>query len=287
MNKLKDIVVIYHAQCTDGFSSAYAAWKKYGDTASYLPRKNGEPPPEGLSGKTLYILDYSYNKETLEWLGARNTSVVVIDHHATAKEAVCAFPQNIFDGSHSGAVLSWKHFHPQLPVPTLFQYVEDIDLWNNALPHYRAFGAALGECERDFRVWDALATDLQNKERFLAFIARGEIIAAFEARVVERLLEFKERARFEGHELYVLNASRVYRSILGNMLAEQNEQEGGIAAGIVYYRYGGGVHCSLRSIGEVDVGALAARHGGGGHKNAASIRVPTFADLPFAFVPPL
>jgi phosphoesterase RecJ-like protein len=36
----------------------------------------------------------------------------------------------------------------------------------------------------------------------------------------------------------------------------------------------GEVRCSLRSKGEVDVRAVAARHGGGGHRNAAGCRVP-------------
>lgn len=39
MEPLKEIVIIYHAQCRDGLGSAYAAWKKFGDNASYIPRK--------------------------------------------------------------------------------------------------------------------------------------------------------------------------------------------------------------------------------------------------------
>ena len=35
--ELKDIVVIYHAHCQDGFGSAYAAYQKFGDTATYIP----------------------------------------------------------------------------------------------------------------------------------------------------------------------------------------------------------------------------------------------------------
>ena len=36
METLKKIVVIYHDQCRDGFGAAYAAWKKFGDDASYI-----------------------------------------------------------------------------------------------------------------------------------------------------------------------------------------------------------------------------------------------------------
>ncbi len=41
----KDIVVIYHKHCPDGFGAAYAAWKKFGDAAEYLPASYGDPVP--------------------------------------------------------------------------------------------------------------------------------------------------------------------------------------------------------------------------------------------------
>ena len=36
-NQEKNIVVLYHADCLDGFGAAYAAWEKFGDTAEYIP----------------------------------------------------------------------------------------------------------------------------------------------------------------------------------------------------------------------------------------------------------
>ena len=35
-NEMKPLV-IYHANCTDGFGAAFAAWLKLGDEAEYLP----------------------------------------------------------------------------------------------------------------------------------------------------------------------------------------------------------------------------------------------------------
>lgn len=284
METLRDIVIIYHDQCRDGFGAAYAAWKKFGDTASYIPRKTQTDVPEGLTGKELYILDYSYPLETLKKLRAENKSVVVIDHHKTAEEAVTAFPENVFDLEHSGAVLAWQYFHPNTEVPLLLLYVEDHDLWNMKLPHTRAFGAALGEHPQDFHTWDMLCKELADQSRFDAFIAHGMIIAGFEDRLVAQLVSFAEKVRFEGHEVYAVNCSRLYRSIVAHKLATKNGKEGGVEMAIVYYRYGGAIHCSLRSNGEVDVRALAEKHGGGGHKNASSFQVDSFEDLPFAFL---
>ncbi|NBD73627.1 hypothetical protein GVX82_01125 [Patescibacteria group bacterium] len=280
----KDTVVIYHAQCTDGFGAAYAAWKKFGESASYIPLKTQVECPEGLTGKTLYILDYSFDHDTLLRLRERNDVVVVIDHHASAEAAVTSFPENVFAHDHSGAVLAWQYFHKDTEVPELLRYVEDHDLWRFALPDNRAFNAALGLYEYDLATWDRLTEDLRDPHFRAQFIERGEAIAQFEDRLVDQLLTYRERVHFAGHEVWALNASRTYRSILGHRLASLNEEVGGIALGIVYYRNQGGVHISLRSNGDVDVAALAQKYGGGGHKNAASIRVPSFADLPFSYL---
>lgn len=286
MENLKDIVIIYHDQCRDGFGSAYAAWKKFGYDASYIPCKTQDPVPEGLTDKELYILDYSFKKPELDQLVASNKKVVVIDHHATAEAAVKAFPDNVFDNEHSGAVLSWEYFHPDTQVPVLLKYIEDHDLWKFELPHNREFGAALGEYVQDFETWDQLARNMEDTDAFTSFISHGGVIAGFEDKLVDNMLRFRELVEFEGHQVYALNAERIYRSILGHKLATLNGEANRIELGIVYYRYDGMVHCSLRSNGDVDVAAIAQKYGGGGHKNAASIRAASFADLPFKFITP-
>ena len=55
--------VIYHAECTDGFGSAYAAWKLLGNRAEYHACKHGTPPPE-VKGKNVVILDFSFDNGT-------------------------------------------------------------------------------------------------------------------------------------------------------------------------------------------------------------------------------
>jgi oligoribonuclease NrnB/cAMP/cGMP phosphodiesterase (DHH superfamily) len=281
---LKDIVIIYHGQCRDGFGSAYAAWKKFGDEASYVPARDHTVEPEGLTGKEIYILDFSFSRSILTSLATKNTSVMVIDHHISARADVEAFPQNIFNNDHSGAVLSWKYFHPDTIVPPLLEYIEDHDIWKFALPDNRAFNAAIGEYEMSFKSWDTLVQNLE-KEAFLqTFLQTGKIIAKSGDDMVEKLMQYKERVLFEGHEVWALNVSRTFRSILGHNLATLNEESGGAAMGIVYYHANGSVNISLRSNGDFDVSVLAAKHGGGGHKNASGIEVKTFTDLPFTFI---
>ncbi len=285
MEALKETVVIYHADCRDGFGAAYAAWKKFGDRASYLPWRDHAVAPEGLTHKEIYIVDFSFRRPTFETLLAQNKCVVVIDHHQTAKDDVIAFPQNIFANDHSGCVLAWQYFHPGAEVPELLLYIEDHDLWRFALPENREYNVALGQYEVSFASWDALIAELAASDaNRINFIAKGALIAKFEDKLVDTILATKERVLFEGHEVWAVNAERIYRSILGNKLAELNEAEGKIAIGIVYYHSHGRVNISLRSRGEVDVATIAEKYGGGGHKRAAGIEVSTFTDLPFTFL---
>jgi len=281
---LKDIVVIYHGNCPDGFGAAFAAWKKFGDEASYLPRDNSTPLVEGLENKEIYILDYSYSLPILQELEKNNKKVVVIDHHKTAKEAVTAFPQNIFDLNHSGCVLAWQYFHPEIEVPNLLLYVEDHDLWRFTLPENREFNSALHSYKMDFVVWDELLEKLKDENFLINFIAKGALLAKFEDKLVAEIFTYREKVLFEGYEIYALNTDRIYRSVLGNHLAELNQSEGREPFGIVYYHSKGSLNISLRSLGDFDVSKIAEKYGGGGHKNASGIRVKSFAEIPFTFI---
>jgi phosphoesterase RecJ-like protein len=48
----------------------------------------------------------------------------------------------------------------------------------------------------------------------------------------------------------------------------------GVEVGVMLYEQMGGVRVSLRSKGNVDVGAVAAKFGGGGHRAAAGCFIP-------------
>jgi oligoribonuclease NrnB/cAMP/cGMP phosphodiesterase (DHH superfamily) len=284
MDNLKDTIIIYHGDCPDGFGAAYAAWKKFGNTATYLPWKDHDTLPAGLTDKTIYIVDFSFPRTLLELLVAANSLVVVIDHHISAEADVIAFPQNVFDLNHSGCVLAWHYFHPGTPIPLVLQYVEDNDIWRNVLPEYREFKIALDQYPMTFETWDNLNTSLKNENNLINFIAKGAILAKYEDKLVASMIAGRELVSFEGHTVYAVNTNRNFRDLVGNQLALMNEDEGRTAFGIVYYHKSGVITMSLRSHGDVDVSKMAQKYGGGGHKNASAIRVNSFAELPFTFI---
>lgn len=281
---LKDVVVIYHAKCRDGFGAAYAAWKKFGENASYVAQSDRKNPPAGLTEKEVYIVDYSFSRETLEALEGANKSVMVIDHHQSAEHDVTAFPGNIFDMDHSGAVLAWHYFHPDTEVPELLLQVEDHDLWKFEMKDNREFNTAVGLYPMTFEAWDLIVEALKDEHERAQFVAKGNLVSRFEDKLVNGILEYKERVRFEGHDVWAVNCERTYRSIIGNRLAGFNLKEHKTPIGIVYSRFGGKVHVSLRSHGDVDVAEIAQKYGGGGHRNAAAFEVESFSDLPFTLI---
>ena len=119
--------VLYHANCDDGFGAAWAARKKLGDAAVYVPVKYGDPLPPTVTGERVYVVDFSYPRDVLETLADR-CKVVVLDHHKTAQEDLADLPFAEFDMERSGAGMTWDYFFPGQPRPPLIDHIEDRDL---------------------------------------------------------------------------------------------------------------------------------------------------------------
>ena len=51
-------LVLYHANCPDGFCCAWIARKKFGPELDLVPAQYGDDPPN-VVGRDVYILDFS------------------------------------------------------------------------------------------------------------------------------------------------------------------------------------------------------------------------------------
>ncbi len=276
----KDILIIYHKRCPDGFGAAYAAWKKFGDAAEYLEAGYGDPLPEGIDGKDVYILDFSYDEtpEAMQELIARARRVVAIDHHISARAITESAPEHVFDTEHSGATLAWAYFHPEKPVPELLKYIEDFDIFRMALPETRSIATYLIVQRYDFGVWDDMVRAFDAPHTRTAFLATARTYDEFYEKLCAISVEAAKKVRFEGYECYFANSlpSITMRSRIGNLLYEKLPP---IALVVSAHPDGFGV--SIRSDGSVDVSALAAKYGGGGHAGSAGFFVPNGSKLPW------
>lgn len=267
----------YHAGCPDGFGAAWAAWRAWGESAHYVPRTHEQTArPGDHAGDWVAFVDIAPRNEELLELAEVADRVTVLDHHVTARDryeselSVVNRCEDLaheifFDMSHSGAVLSWRYFSPDIPVPDLLRYVEDQDLWNWALPNSQEVNAAIAAYPHTFAVWDELAArSPEDLAREGASIVRANRIE------VERSLRHAHALRVGDLNVEAVNAMHV-RSAIGHELAKR--EAFGVAWGCVYRITGSEVHATLYSIGEVDVASVAKGFGGGGHRNAAGFTV--------------
>ncbi|MCI0558537.1 MAG: hypothetical protein MN733_08585, partial [Nitrososphaera sp.] len=170
--------VLYHGNCPDGFTAAWAAWKSLGDSAKYIPVSYGRDLPEIEEDRAfppiVYIVDFSYSRDVLIALNEKAV-VRVLDHHKTAEADLAGLSFCTFDMTKSGAMLSWEYFRPgRTPVPRIVQYVQDQDLWRWALPNSKEISAWYMSYEYSFEKWDMLESELQTNYAYV--IAEGQAI---------------------------------------------------------------------------------------------------------------
>lgn len=276
----KDIAVIYHKNCPDGFGAAYAAWKRFGDTAAYIPASYGSEAPEGLEGKEVYILDFTYDEhpEIMENLAKTAKKFVVLDHHASSKELVEAAPEHVFDNERSGATIAWSYFHPNTPVPELFRYVEDEDLYRFALAETHAVAIYLIVEPFDFAAWDTLVATAENPATRAAFLAKAHDYEEFYEKLSAIAVQAAKKVRFEGYECLFANSlpSITMRSHIAQLLYQKLPP-----LALVVSAHPDGFGVSIRSDGSVDVSQLAAKFGGGGHAGSAGFFIPNGHAMPW------
>ena len=205
----------------------------------------------------------------------------------------------LFNLGKSGARLAWEYFQPDQTLPLILAHIEDQDLWRFALPGTREICRALRLLPFDFTRWDTLidTTPASTSPAYQQMLAQGAAINDYMQQEVDGLASSRLRmpARLRGDPVdamqalrhgqavisdgtlnwlavsgIAINANALFASELGNQLAEQS----GTFALIWQLASDGEVKASLRSKGNFDVAAIAARYGGGGHRNAAGFRLP-------------
>ncbi|MFQ5991360.1 MAG: phosphoesterase [Nitrospiraceae bacterium] len=251
-------LVLYHADCLDGFGAAWAIWKRV-PTAQFIPVAHGMPLPAGLPGRHVVIVDFSYPRPTLESIAGEAASLKVLDHHITAEKALAGLPFAYFDQKKSGAVLAWEWAH-DVPTPWLLQYIQDKDLWQWALPNSREINAALASYPFDFQVWDELRKETLEAE--------GRAILRYENELVRKIASQAALVSFHGATVPAVQ-SAVLTSQLGERLSD------GYPFCVIWHDRDGRRYYSLRSRqGRADVAEIATSYGGGGHTHAAGFSVP-------------
>lgn len=275
----KQIVVLYHGKCPDGFAAAYAAWKKFGDDAEYIPVDHGKPPPEGLEGRDVYIVDFCYETtEQIETLIKTTNRLVVLDHHQSDKALVESVPEHVYDENHSGATIAWTYFYPDEPMPRLMTYLEDGDLYRFSIPETRDIFSYLLVIPFQFPAWDELTRGLEDDTARADILKKAAAYTEFFNALAQSSVERAKKVHFEGYEVYFV-ATHPNITMKSYVAHELYTKLSPFALVVTAHPNGFGV--SIRGDGSVDVSKIAAKYGGGGHTGSAGFFIPNNHPMPW------
>jgi len=302
-------LVIYHANCADGFGAAFAAWTVLGDEAEYVAASyNEEVAFSGTwNDRDVYILDFSFKKPVMDEFFAHAKRVVWLDHHKTAFEMWCGEYEKgmrysdtngcyedgnhdiLLDDNRSGAMIAWNWFHGA-EIPMLIKHIDDYDRWVFAIEGTKAFNKALwSRAPWSFEQWDIWAKQQGGSLEWTKL--EGSAILRAHDQNVQSVVKGAAR-KCDISFPVALNPG-----VFGGGLQDCFWQDTGLAAncpphltsdvghelavrsgtfGLCWTLANEGLiaKCSIRSNGEYDVSDIAKALGGGGHRNAAGFEVP-------------
>ena len=262
-------LVIYHGNCADGFSAAWCFWRKYGEGADYIAGVYQQPPPD-VTGRDVYLVDFSYKRAVVERMLNEAQSVTLIDHHKTALEDLAGLPylNQFTDLERSGATLAWDFLFPDEPRPLLLGHVEDRDLWRFKLAGTREIQANVFSYEYTFDQWDRLMA--AGQVELLQMTVAGAAIERKHHKDIGELVKICQRRMvIGGHDVPVASLPYTMSSDAGHLMAT------GEKFAACYWDTETGRTFSLRACDDgLDVSDVAKGYGGGGHAKAAGFTVP-------------
>jgi hypothetical protein len=146
-----DTVIFHGRSCPDGFASALVVFAYFAERGLEQPKyfpvrylkgvpEHGSPPKKGreykppvpfgfpsdIRGKHIIVLDFSLNKVVMGYVFDRCASYLQLDHHETA---IVDIPNCHYEKGECGAIMTWKYFYPDRPVPALLKDIRARDLW--------------------------------------------------------------------------------------------------------------------------------------------------------------
>lgn len=251
---------IYHGNCADGFTAAWAVWKRFGDEFDYFPGVYQQPPPD-VKGRTVVLVDFSYKRDVLHEMAKVADSILILDHHKSAAEDIMAknviigmtsplevsnysysgrdrwevhlenvrmdhnencfgVVHALFDMNRSGAGIAWDFFHPKQKRPALVEFVEDRDLWRFEKDGSRAVNAYVFSHAYTFENWDKLNAETIGD--ITGVVRAGEAIERKHHKdVAELVAALKQYMTIGGFRVPVANLPYTLTSDAGHLMCTQ------------------------------------------------------------------
>lgn len=290
-------IICYHHNDLDGRSSA--ALVKFFNTiydmtpADFIECDHSNPiDTEIAKGKTVYIVDYSFGENELQYLEEihKNADKIIwIDHHKTAIEMSEKYPwmkelKGIRDTSMSACPLVFRYFTDKknlTEMPKWIQYVSDYDTWTKALEssvHFK-LGMDLRDQSPCAPIWNKLmgGDGFENISLMLGQVIHdGSIVSMYNSKRYDRM----DSSTYDKN-IYFDNGNIKYYAIILNSIDHTSEvfkdKINDYDIGVVWHKQRDKYLFSIYSTKEnVDCAKICQEFGGGGHKGAAGFSCEIF-----------
>lgn len=272
-------ILVYHADCIDGFGCVIAAEYYLKVTKSpkhilYVPGKYDCELDVDVNGKNVAFCDFSYKKDKMDEIMRKAKNILILDHHKTAVQQLEHVDESmkVLDMNHSGAYITWAYFNGTNNVPLLIQYIQDNDIWKKAMIYTEEIHSYLSSIPKNISDYYPLLND----EFLLTKVKIGAEILKIEDDEMTKILENCFVKQFFINEK-TYNAAVLecpihkYKSKLGNRMLDIYDA----CDFSVIYDYNdvhNKTYTSLRSENSrTDVSQIASLYGGGGHRNASGV----------------
>lgn len=277
-------LLIYHANCPDGFGSAYAFWKRYADNIDYMSLSHDAKNDvklwsDMLRNRVVWMVDIALDRSSAEFVNGITKQFLIIDHHITAMRDLGDLEFCKFDMNKSGAILAWEFCFPSQPPPKILQYIQDRDLHIYNMQDSKKILYAIDSVGHDFKEWDRVNELLCTEDGFSNLLAIGSSIFKNNRIIIDNIKKNVFYKEIKGYLVPVVNTP-IFKNEVVNELAIGNS----FAAG--YHFDGSNYIFSLRSDQDaypgtsIDVAEVASKFGnGGGHKHAAGFSIRSLDSL--------
>ena len=299
-------LVLTHGGCFDGYCAYVIARNALADQVCYyyglqpsdlvpqLERLFGDLQQQGVALATMRLraFDLSFSPEALRLCEQHCGDVQIYNHHQSTLDRFqgAALPKNVcVDLERSGARLAWDYYHAGESAPPLVAYIEARDLWQfERVADARAITDVLYATlqpygfeadSENLRHWTELLHRADAAD-FALILASAPMLQRVKQLQIESALRKGATRRWhvqgvDGElRVFVIN-SDTHISDLGHAALAQLDEAGArrhdLALIWFWHERKRRFKASLRSCAASPANAaqLAARFGGGGHRNAA------------------
>lgn len=273
--------ILFHKNCFDGYGAALAGWmhfKEKREEVVLIPCNYNEKFPlteEEIKDSVIYVLDFSFPKEELIKANGLAKEIKILDHHQTAEKDLKDLSFAHFDMSQSGAMLAWKYFHPNKPIPKLIEYIQDRDLWTFLLPYSKEVNSSIQSNDLNsdcLYVFESLLNQMEDPSYIDQMKSEGSAILRAQKQAVDLAINRScLLISLGGYDIPACNSS-IYESEIAARLLDKFPNSP-FAAAFYYSSNGETINLSLRCKDDFDVSVIAKLYNGGGHKKASGCKV--------------